>query len=151
MRMRRIRWLLRVANFGKRMSIRQKKKTETRSDRLQQFLFETVFFLFARSFDNSRIKRRIKSATDLQKCTIRPSAGRRAFPLALLRPLKSPKVSSSLRGEEADHSVNSSPCALHSAVRNILRCNRSVLRHVLRRANRTRLNAANADSECENN
>ena len=109
--------------------------------------FETVFSLFARSFDNSRIK----SATDLQKCTIRPSAGRRAFPLALLRWLKSPKVSFSLRGEEVDHSVDSSPCALHGAVRDILCRNCRVLRHVLRRANRTRLNAANADSECKNN
>jgi hypothetical protein len=68
------------------MSIRQKKKTETRFDRLQQFLFETVFFLFARSFDNSRIK----SATDLQKCTTRPSAGRRAFPFGALAPAKKP-------------------------------------------------------------
>jgi hypothetical protein len=48
------------------------------------FAFETVFLLFAHSFDNSRIK----SATDLQKSTIRPSAGRRAFPLAPLRRLK---------------------------------------------------------------
>jgi len=73
------------------------------------------------------------------------------FQLAPLRRLKSPKVYFGLRGEEADHSVDSSPRALHSAVRDILCRNCRVLRHVLRRANRTRLNAANADSECENN
>jgi hypothetical protein len=110
------------------------------------FAFETVLFLFARSFDNSRIK----SVTDLQKGTIHRSARRRAFPLAPLRRLKSPKVSFSLRGEEADHSVDSSPCALHSAVRDVLRCNCRVLRDVSRRADRARFNAADANSEPEN-
>jgi len=110
------------------------------------FAFETVFFLFARSFDNSRIK-----STDLQKCTVRRSARRRAFSLAPLRRLKSPKVSFSLRGEEADHSVDSSPRALHGAVCDVLGCNCRVLRDVSRRADRSRFNAADADSECENN
>ena len=71
--------------------------------------------------------------------------------MAPLRRLKSPKVSFGLRGEEPDHSVDSSPCALDSAVRDILRCNCRVLRDVSRRADRARFNAANADSECENN
>ena len=88
MRMRRIRSLLRAANFGKRkkerMAIRQKKPQKLDSTVYNMFAFETVFFLFARSFDNSRIK----SATDLQKCTVRRSARRHAFPLAPLRRLK---------------------------------------------------------------
>src|SRR5207244_6229119 len=123
MRMRRIRSLLRAANFGKRkkerMAIRQKKPRKLDSTAYTMFAFETVFSLFARSFDNSRIK----SATDLQKCTIQRSARRRAFPLAPLRRLKSPKVSFSLRSKEPDHSVDSSPRALHSAVRDVLRRN----------------------------
>src|SRR5437667_3112095 len=110
------------------------------------FAFETVFFLFARSFDNSRIK----SVTVLQKCTIRRSARRRAFPLAPLRRLKSPKISFSLRGEEPDHSVDSSPRALHSAVRDVLGCNCRVLRHVSRRADWPGLNAAEANRQGDN-
>ena len=73
-----------------RMAIRQKKPQNLDSTAYTMFAFETVFSLFARGFSNSRIK----SATDLQKCTIRRSARRRAFPLAPLRRLKSPKVSS---------------------------------------------------------
>src|SRR5437016_4623785 len=138
MRMRRIKPLLRVANLGKRkkgrMAIRQKKPRKLDSTVYTMFAFETVFFLFARSFDNSRIK----SATDLQKCTIRRSARRRAFPLAPLRRLKSPKISFSLRGEEPDHSVDSSPRTLHGAVRDVLRCNCRVLRDVSRGADRAR-------------
>jgi hypothetical protein len=110
------------------------------------FAFETVFFLFACSFGNSRIK----STTDLQKCTIRPSARRRAFPLAPLRWLKSPKVSFCLRGEEADHSVDSSPRALHSAVRDVFRCNCRVLRDMSRRADRARFNAAETNGQGDN-
>jgi len=59
-----------------RMAIRQKKPQNLDSTAYTMFAFETVFSLFARSFSNSRIK----WATDLQKCTIRPSARRRAFP-----------------------------------------------------------------------
>ena len=110
------------------------------------FAFETVFFLFARGFSNSRIK----SATDLQKCTIRRSARRRAFPLAPLRRLKSPKVSFSLRGEEADHSVDSSPRALHGAVRDVLGCNCRILRDVSRRADRARFNVAETNGQGDN-
>ena len=66
-----------------------------------------------------------------------------------------------LSGEETDYGVNGPSCALHGAMRDIPRCNRSVLRnifgghrrvsrHVPRGASRTRLNAANANSQREN-
>ena len=55
-----------------------------------------------------------------------------------------------LWGKYTDYRVNGPSCALHGAMRDILRCNRSILRHVSRGANRTRLNAANANSEREN-
>jgi len=55
-----------------------------------------------------------------------------------------------LWGKYTDYRVNGSSCALHSAMRNILCRNSSVLRHVSRGANRPSLNAANANSECEN-
>lgn len=94
MRMRRIKSPVRVENTGAekkdRIAIREKKPRKLDSTVYNRFAFETVFSLFARSFGNSRIK----SATDLQKCTIRRSARCRAFPLAPLRRLKSPKVSS---------------------------------------------------------
>ena len=67
-----------------RMAIRQKKPQNLDSTAYTMFAFETVFSLFARGFSNSRIK----SATDLQKCTVRRSARRHAFPLAPLRRLK---------------------------------------------------------------
>jgi len=46
--------------------------------------------------------------------------------------------------------MNGSSCALHRAMRDILRRNRSVLRHMPCRANRPRLNTASANSEREN-
>jgi len=49
-----------------------------------------------------------------------------------------------------DYRVNGSSCALHGAMRDILRRNRGVLRYVPRGANRPSLNATNANSECEN-
>jgi hypothetical protein len=55
-----------------------------------------------------------------------------------------------LWSEETDYRVNGSSCALHGAMRDILRRNRGVLRHVPRGANRPSLSAANANSECEN-
>ena len=92
MRMRRIRSLLRVANFGKRkkerMAIRQKKPGNS----IRQFttcLRSKLCSSYSLAVSNSRIK-----STDLQKCTVRRSARRRAFPLAPLRRLKIPKVSS---------------------------------------------------------
>ncbi len=60
---------------------------------------------------------------------------------------KALKVSFSLGGEEPDHSVDSSPRALHSAVRDVLRCNCRVLRDVSRRADRSRLNAAQTNGQ----
>jgi len=41
--------------------------------------------------------------------------------------------------ERVDHSVHSSPCALHRTVRDVLSGNRRTLRHVPRRANRPSL------------
>ena len=60
---------------------------------------------------------------------------------------KALKVSFSLGGEEPDHSVDSSPRALHSAVRDVLRCNCRVLRDVSRRADRSRFNAAQTNGQ----
>ena len=54
--------------------------------------------------------------------------------------------------ECVDHSVDSSPCASHGAVRDILGGNRRAFRHVPRRADRPSLsavNAANAKTEPE--
>ena len=54
--------------------------------------------------------------------------------------------------ERVDHSVHSSPCASHGAVRDILGGNRRTFRHVPRRADRPSLsdvNAANAETERE--
>ena len=47
--------------------------------------------------------------------------------------------------------VHRSSCAFHGAMRNILGCYRRIFRYVPRRANRPGLNAANANSESENN
>ena len=55
-----------------------------------------------------------------------------------------------LVGERIDYRVNGSPCALHGAMRDILGRNRGVPRHVSRGASRPGLNAANANSKCEN-
>ena len=46
--------------------------------------------------------------------------------------------------ERVDHSVHSSPCALHRTVRDVLRGNRRAFRHVPRCADRPSLNARNA-------
>jgi hypothetical protein len=62
-----------------------KETPELDSTAYTMFAFETVFSLFARSFGNSRIK---FVGLDLQKCTIPPSARRRAFPLTRLRRVK---------------------------------------------------------------
>ena len=71
------------------------------------------------------------------------------------------RTASRLRGKITDYRVNSSSCAPHRAMRDILRRNRSVLRNILGRyrrvlryvsrgANRPSLSAANANSEREN-
>jgi len=49
-----------------------------------------------------------------------------------------------------DYSVDSSPRALHSAVRDVLRCNRRVLRDVSRRADRSGLNAVKTNGQSDN-
>ena len=57
----------------------------------------------------------------------------------------------SLWGERVYDRVHRSSCAFHGAMRNILGCYRRIFRYVPRRANRPGLNAANANSESENN
>jgi hypothetical protein len=52
--------------------------------------------------------------------------------------------------ERVDHSVHSSPCALHHAVRDVFSGNRRVFRHVPRRADRPSLNTANANPNARN-
>ena len=51
--------------------------------------------------------------------------------------------------ERVDHSVHSSPCALHHTVRDVLGGNRRTFRHVPRGADRPSLDAANANPERE--
>jgi hypothetical protein len=51
--------------------------------------------------------------------------------------------------ERIDHSVHSSPCALHYTVRDVLSGNRRIFRRVPRRADRPSLNAANANTQRE--
>jgi hypothetical protein len=51
--------------------------------------------------------------------------------------------------ERVDHSVHSSPCALHRTVRDVLSGNRRIFRYVPRRADRPSLNAANANPKRE--
>src|SRR5947208_9027677 len=126
MRMRRIRWLLRVANFGKRkkerLAIRQKKPGNS----IRQF--------------TTCLRSKLCSSYSLAVSTIAVSNQLicRSVQFGVLHaavrfhgavaPAESPKISFSLRGEEADHSVDSSPCALHSTVRDVLRRNCRVLR-----------------------
>ncbi len=52
-----------------------------------------------------------------------------------------------LWSERVDYSVHSPSCAFHSAVRDILGCVRSALRHVPRRADRPGLNADSGNGE----
>lgn len=61
----------------------------------------------------------------------------------------SPKGASALWSERVDYSVHGSSCALHGAVRDILGCVCSALRHVSRRADRPRLNADSGNGEGE--
>ena len=55
-----------------------------------------------------------------------------------------------LARERVNESVHGSSGALHNAVRDVLRRNCSVFRDVFRPVDRSRLNAANANSEREN-
>jgi hypothetical protein len=55
-----------------------------------------------------------------------------------------------LRGKYVNHRMHGPSCAFHGAVRDILSRYRSALRYVPRRANRSRLDRARADSEREN-
>ena len=54
-----------------------------------------------------------------------------------------------LWSERIHYRVHSSPCAFHSAVRDVLRCNCRVFRHVPRRADRPSLNADSGNGEGE--
>src|SRR5262245_49411744 len=74
------------------------------------------------------------------------------LPTVVSRPAKTPLSQGAglrLRRECVDHSVHSSSCALHDAVRDVLSGDRRTFRHVPRRADRPRLKAANADAERE--
>ena len=120
---------------------------------LQQFLFETVRHLIVREFSSSRmtrqIHRRIESSVSgrLGVADYHTESGAYVrFDNA--RP--DSEKCCDLWGECTDYRVNSSSCALHGAMRDILRRNRSVLRHVSRRANRPSLNARSGYGECEN-
>ena len=55
-----------------------------------------------------------------------------------------------LWGEDIDHRVHGSSCALHSAMRDVLSGVRSALCHILRRVDRPRLNAHSGNGEGEN-
>jgi hypothetical protein len=52
-----------------------------------------------------------------------------------------------LSRKRVDHRVNRPPGAERNAVRDVSGCNRCVFRHVRRRADRLRLNTANAKAE----
>ena len=67
-----------------------------------------------------------------------------------LRRLASRTGYTTLARERVNDSVYGSSGALHNAVRDVLRCNCSVFRDVFRPVDRSRLNAANANSEREN-
>src|SRR5262245_26977320 len=74
------------------------------------------------------------------------------LPTAVSRPAKTPLSQGAglrLRRECVDHSVHSSSCALHHAVRDVLSGDRRTFRHVPSRANRPRLKAAKANAERE--
>jgi hypothetical protein len=87
-------------------------------------VFETVFRLIAPHLINSRM------------------AAAKA-----LREFQAPGLR--LWRERVDHSVHSSPCALHRTVRDVLGGNRRIFRHVPRRADRPGLNAAGANPQRE--
>lgn len=60
---------------------------------------------------------------------------------------KAPEKLCRLWSERIDCRVHSFPRALHNAVCDVLRCVRRALHYVLRRADRSRLNAASAKGE----
>ena len=101
--------------------IPKKRKGETRFDSFQQFAFETVFGLIALPLGESRI-------------AAENSAGVLCVGLRLGRDL-------------VHDGVYSSPCAFHCTMGNVLSGNRRIFRHVSRRANRSCLNAANANPQ----
>ena len=105
--------------------IPKKQKDETRFDSFKHNLFETALRLFAPRLADSRMT----AAKTL---------------------LKSQAAGLRLRRKVVDHSVHSSPCALHDTVRNVLSGDRRVFRHMSRRANRPRLHASSANGEREN-
>ena len=100
------------------------KKDEPRFDSFQHFAFETVPRLIAPRLSDSRIKGRTANRNSWVRLSSYP----------------------------VDHSVHRSPCALYGTMRDVLRGNRRVFRHVPRRADRpslSALNAANAKAERE--
>ena len=87
-------------------------------------MFETVFRLIAVRTTDSRMTA-AKSTAEVSGAGIR------------------------LGRERVDHCVDSSPCALHHTVRDVLSGNGCIFRHVPRRADRPSLEAANAKSQRE--
>ena len=100
------------------------KKTETRFDSFEQFVFETVSRLIALHLIDSRM------------------AAAKALPEFSSTGLR-------LWRERVDHSVHSSPCAVHRTMRDVLSGNRRIFRHVPRRADGSSSNAANANAQRE--
>ena len=90
-----------------------KRKDETRFDSFEQFAFETVFRLIALRLIDSR--------------------------MAAVKTLPESQTRLRLWREPVDHSVHSSPCALHCTMRDVLGGNRRAFRHVPRRADRPSL------------
>ena len=96
-----------------------KQKRQTRFDNFEQFVFETVLRLIALHLIDSRMPA-AKGLPESQGTGLR------------------------LWRERVDHSVHSSPCALHRTVRDVFSGNSRTFRHVPRRAGRPSLNAVNA-------
>ena len=69
---------------------------------------------------------------------------------ALTPSTRSPRDCLALWSERIDYGVHSSPRAFDGAVRNVLRRNRRVSRHVSCGANGPSRNAGGANGECEN-
>src|SRR5262249_27015233 len=142
-RMREINFRVRAEVIGRRkkdrMAIRPKKKTEIRFDRLQRFYVRNVLSVIDRAFDNGGTQIGAPTCINRYSVAVALWAMRSGF-------VRMPRLWS----KYTDYCVNGSSCALHGAMRDILSRNRSVLRHVSRRANRSRLNASSANGERQN-
>jgi len=97
------------------------KKDEPRFDSFQHFAFETVPRLIAFRLSDSRVKGRIANRNWWARLPSHP----------------------------VDHSVYRFPCALNCTMRDVLRGNRRVFRHVPSRTDRPGLNAAGTNPQRE--